>query len=207
MSINDEEAKLRAMTIPQIKKALIDGTYGDPNNIHGRLAKFVLGEKIADEDRDNFKRTLETSAENAVSTRNLVKATWVLAIFTALLAWFTVYAQFSNKTNEAHENLKTFLMSLNLNYPVQIVLDSLNDKERLEIAKDLLTNVKDIEFEYETKYKIKFKLKPQDKLVLSNRLADIRISELYFRIFIFLTIIIPFVIIFRKNQKVSKQLK
>ena len=78
----EEEDRLRAMSIVEIKKGLLLGKWGSPDYKEYRLAQCILEEKIAEEENNRFNKQLELS-------RYLVKATWGLVVVTALLVLAT----------------------------------------------------------------------------------------------------------------------
>jgi hypothetical protein len=76
------EDKLRAMSKAEIRKGIIQGTWGSPDGPKRRLAQFIFEEKETEEDNKRFNKNLTFS-------RNLVIATWGLVIVTALLVIIT----------------------------------------------------------------------------------------------------------------------
>lgn len=79
----EEEDRLRAMSIVEIKKGLLLGKWGSPNYKEYRLAQCILEEKIAEEENIRFNKQLELS-------RYLVLATWGLVVVTGLLVYVTL---------------------------------------------------------------------------------------------------------------------
>jgi len=71
-------------------------------------------------------------------------------------------------------------MYSNMNYPTQLLISSLNKKEKLILAKELENNFNQTtEKEYVTQaYQLKFVLKPKDASLLKSKIADAETTDI-----------------------------
>lgn len=84
------EEDIRRLSSEEIRKGLSVGRWGFANSDDTRkynLAKLILEERMAAEDKKRLDKSLKIMEDNVKTTNKLVIATWGLVIVTAILSF------------------------------------------------------------------------------------------------------------------------
>lgn len=81
---NQNKVKMEELSTENLRENIVKGIYAGEKLM---LAHYVLQEKGKLEERERISRTLKLSEDNIKSTNNLVKATWAIAIITAIASF------------------------------------------------------------------------------------------------------------------------